>query len=75
MKQKEMLNYLNESDIVKLMTIGNKLSHVLDMDLTTAIEKLLEIEIHNGVMRGTYDRKSVKHVIDFTITRPLILIM
>ncbi len=31
MKQKEMLNYLNRSDIVKL-TIGNKLSHVLDMD-------------------------------------------
>lgn len=69
MKQKEMLNYLNESDIVKLMTIGNKLSHVLDMDLTTAIEKLLEIEIHNGVMRGTYDRKSVKQVIDIAKTK------
>lgn len=69
MKQKEMLKYFNESDIVRLMNIGNKLSQVLDMDLTTAIEELLEIKMHNGVMRGTYDRKSVKHVIDIAKTK------
>lgn len=69
MKQKEMVNYLNESDVIRLMKNGTRFSRVLDLELTEAIERLLDIEIHNGVMRGTYDRKSVKHVIDIAKTK------
>ena len=69
MKQKEMVKYLNESDVIRLMKNGTRFSRVLDLELTEAIERLLDIEIHNGVMRGTYDRESVKHVIDIAKTK------
>ena len=54
MKRKEMVEYLNESDVVRLMKMGHRFSSVLDLSLTDAIEKLLSLEIHNGVSRGTY---------------------
>mgnify|MGYP001640930847 FL=1 len=64
-----MVKYLNESDVIRLMKNGTRFSRVLDLELTEAIERLLDIEIHNGVMRGTYDRESVKHVIDIAKTK------
>ena len=63
MKRKEMVEYLNESDVVRLMKMGHRFSSVLDLSLTDAIEKLLSLEIHNGMSRGTYDRDLIKHVI------------
>ena len=63
MKRKEMVEYLNEPDVVRLMKMGHRFSSVLDLSLTDAIEKLLSLEIHNGVSRGTYGRDLVKHVI------------
>ncbi len=41
------------------MTIGNKLSRTTWINSSSETAKG---EMHNGVMRGTYDRKSVKHV-------------
>lgn len=68
MKRKEMVEYLNESDVVRLMKMGHRFSSVLDLSLTDAIEKLLSLEIHNGMSRGTYDRDLIKHVIHISKT-------
>lgn len=68
MKRKEMVEYLNESDVVRLMKMGYRFSSVLDLSLTDAIEKLLSLEIHNGMSRGTYNRDLIKHVIHISKT-------
>lgn len=68
MKRKEMVEYLNELDVVRLMKMGHRFSSVLDLSLTDAIEKLLSLEIHNGMSRGTYDHDLIKHVIHISKT-------